>query len=105
LGRPTGNRGTDSGINARATECRVSCLNPAYGSSKYQSLVIRREHKKAIIAIAHKIIRTIFFVLTRRQPYRDSGFDYQAASVAKNAPRWIKALKQFGFWPEVIANA
>lgn len=74
-------------------------------ASKYQSLVIRRGHKKAIIAIAHKLIRTVFFVLTRRQPYRDSGFDYQAASVAKNAPRWIKALKQFGYWPQASANA
>lgn len=67
-------------------------------ASKYNSLVIRRGHKKAIVALAHKLIRTLFFVLTRRLPYRDSGFDYEAASVAKNAPRWIKALKKFGLW-------
>lgn len=67
-------------------------------ASKYNGLVIRRGHKKAIVALAHKLIRTIFFVLTRRLPYRDSGFDYEAASVAKNAPRWIKALKKFGLW-------
>lgn len=69
--------------------------------AKYDSLVLRRGHKKAIIALAHKLMRTIFFVLTRRQPYRDSGFDYEAASVAKNAPRWIRALKKFGYWPTV----
>lgn len=69
--------------------------------AKYDSLVLRRGHKKAIIALAHKLVRTIFFVLTRRQPYRDSGFDYEAASVAKNAPRWIRALKKFGYWPTV----
>lgn len=68
--------------------------------AKYDSL-LRRGHKKAIIALAHKLVRTIFFVLTRRQPYRDSGFDYEAASVAKNAPRWIRALKKFGYWPTV----
>lgn len=67
-------------------------------ASKYNGLVIRRGHKKAIVALAHKLIRTIFFILTRRLPYRDSGFDYEAASVAKNAPRWIKALKKFGLW-------
>ncbi|QJD29599.1 transposase [Methylococcus geothermalis] len=67
-------------------------------ASKYNGLVIRRGHKKAIVALAHKLIRTIFFVLNRRLPYRDSGFDYEAASVAKNAPRWIKALKKFGLW-------
>jgi transposase len=69
--------------------------------AKYDSLVLRRGHKKAIIALAHKLLRTIFFVLTRRQPYRDSEFDYEAASVAKNAPRWIRALKKFGYWPTV----
>ena len=67
---------------------------------KYQSLVPRRGHKKAIIAVAHQILRTIYVLFTRRQAYRDSGFDYQAALVKKNAPRWIKALKQFGYWPK-----
>jgi transposase len=73
--------------------------------AKYESLVIRRGHKKAIVALAHKLLRTIFFVLTRRQPYRDTGFDYEAASVAKNAPRWIRALKKFGYWPAAHAVA
>ncbi len=74
-------------------------------ASKYHGLVIRRGHKKAIVALAHKLLRTIFFVLTRRLPYRDSGFDYEAASVAKNAPRWIRALKKFGFWPHAAPAA
>ena len=68
-------------------------------ASKYQSLVIRRGHKRAIVALAHKLIRTIYVILSRREPYRDSGTDYQAAAVSKNAPRWIRALKQFGYWP------
>lgn len=64
---------------------------------KYRGLVIRRGHKKAIVAIAHKMIRTIYFMLTRRQTYHDSGFDYAAANVKKNAPRWIKALELHGY--------
>lgn len=67
--------------------------------SKYQSLVGRKGHKKAIIAVAHPMIRLIFVLFTRRVPYRDSGIDYQALVVAKNAPRWIQALKKYGFWP------
>lgn len=67
--------------------------------AKYQGLVVRRGHKKAIVALAHKLIRTIYFMLTRRQPYHDSGVDYEAANVAKNAPRWLKALKRYGYWP------
>ena len=70
---------------------------------KYRGLVVRRGHNKAIVAIAHKLIRTIWFMLTRRQPYHDSGFDYAAANVKKNAPRWIKALKTHGFVVKLAA--
>ena len=65
--------------------------------SKFQSLVVRRGYKRAIIAIGHKILRTIFFMLKRREHYRDSATDYEALSVQRNAPRWIKALIKFGF--------
>ena len=65
--------------------------------SKFQSLVVRRGYKRAIIAIGHKILRTIFFMLKRREHYRDYATDYEAISVQRNAPRWIKALTKFGF--------
>lgn len=67
---------------------------------KYQSLVPRKGHKKAIIAVAHKMVRTIFILFTRREAYRDPGIDYQAIGVSKNAPRWIQALKKYGYWPK-----
>jgi hypothetical protein len=47
--------------------------------ARCESLVIRCGHKKTIIAFAHKLARTICFVLVRRKPYRDSTVDYEAA--------------------------
>ena len=73
------------------------CLAASVFKSKFQSLVVRRGYKRAIIAIGHKILRTIFFMLQRREHYRDSATDYEALSVQRNAPRWIKALTKFGF--------
>ena len=67
--------------------------------SKFLSLVVRRGHKRSIVALAHKLLRTIFFMLERNQPFRDSSTDYEALSVQRNAPRWIKALTRFGFIP------
>jgi transposase len=67
--------------------------------SKFQSLIVRRGHKRSIIAVAHKLLRTLFFMIKRGQHYRDGATDYEALSVQRNAPRWIKALKQFGFIP------
>ena len=69
--------------------------------SKFKSLIVRRGHKRAIVALAHKILRTIFFMIQRREHYRDSATDYEALSVQRNAPRWIKALTRFGFIPAV----
>jgi len=67
--------------------------------SKFQSLLVRRGYKRAIVALGHKILRTIFFMLKRHEYYRDSATDYEALSVRRNAPRWIKALTKFGFLP------
>lgn len=68
-------------------------------ASKYRSLMVRKSHKKAIVAVAHKMIRLIFLMLSRRQPYIDQAIDYGAISATKNAPRWIRQLKAIGKWP------
>ncbi len=69
-------------------------------AAKYKSLMVRKTHKKSIVAIAHKMIRLIYLMLTRREPYRDPMVDYDAMSAKKNAPRWIKQLKMIGQWPD-----
>lgn len=65
--------------------------------SKFQSLVVRRGYKRSIVALAHKILRTIFFMFKRREHYRDCATDYEKLSVQRNSARWIKALTRFGF--------
>ena len=73
---------------------------------KYQSLVIRRGHKRSLIAIAHKLIRVIYsMILKRRQPYIDPETDYEAIMVRKNAPRWLQKLEQYGFLNMVKTSA
>ena len=67
--------------------------------SKFQGLVIRRGTKRAIIASAHKVLKTVFVLLSRQVPYRDSTVDYEALGVKRNAPRWIRQLKKFGYLP------
>lgn len=81
------------------------CANSAWKTksslaAKYKSLMVRKTHKKAIIAIAHKMIRLIFLLLSRKTAYYDPQIDYQAMSAKKNAPRWIKQLKMIGQWPD-----
>jgi hypothetical protein len=60
---------------------------------------VRKSHKKAIVAVAHKMIRLIYILLlSRRQPYLDQAIDYAAISAKKNAPRWIEQRKAIGKW-------
>ena len=65
----------------------------------YRGLVIRRGHKKAIVAVGHKILETIYVVLNKKEPYKDPKVDYEALMVKRNAPRWLKALQKFGYLP------
>ena len=74
-------------------------------AAKYRSLMVRKSHKKAIVAVAHKMIRLIFLLLQRRQPYIDPGINYAEMSARKNAPRWIKQLKAIGKWPSTAATS
>ena len=57
------------------------------------------------MALAHKMIRLIYILLSRRQPYLDQAIDYAAMSARKNAPRWIKQLKAIGKWPSTAATS
>ena len=68
--------------------------------SKFESLIVRRGHKRSIVALAHKLLRTIYFMLSRGEYYRDSATDYEALSVKRNSARWIKKLIGFGFIPK-----
>jgi transposase len=67
---------------------------------RYPGWVIRRGTKKAIIAIAHKVLKTVFVVLSRQVPYQDATVDYEALLVQRNAPRWLRQLKKYGYLPK-----
>jgi transposase len=64
---------------------------------KFTALSIRKGHKKAIVALAHKMLRIIFAMLKNHTPYQDQAVDYEQLLVQRNAPRWIKMLLKHGF--------
>ena len=72
---------------------------------KYQSLVIRKGHKRSLIAIAHKLIRVIYTMLKKRQPYIDPDTDYEGLMVRKNASRWLHKLEEYGYLEQVQQRA
>ena len=73
---------------ARTRDCQFHACHKA--------LIVRRGYKRAIVATAHKLARTVFAVLRDGQPYRDPEVDYEALVVKRNAPRWLAKLAEFG---------
>ena len=65
--------------------------------AKFEALNVRKGYKKSVIAIAHKMLRIIYAMLSQGTHYQDRSVDYEAMNVARNAPRWIKMLKKHGF--------
>lgn len=66
---------------------------------KFAALSIRKGHKKSIVALAHKMLRIIYSMLSNNTPYQDRSVDYEALVVQRNAPRWIRMLVKHGLLP------
>jgi transposase len=69
---------------------------------KFQALKVRKGHKRSIVALAHKMLRTIYAMLSKKTHYVDKTVDYEALMVARNAPRWLQMLTKHGFVPTPV---
>jgi transposase len=54
----------------------ASRTKTSYYRSQYQRLSIRRGRKRALIAVAHSILVTAYYICKRRTRYVDLGIDY-----------------------------
>lgn len=66
---------------------------------KFQALSVRKGHKRSIVALAHKMLRIIYAMLSKKTHYLDKTVDYEALMVARNAPRWLHMLVKYNFVP------
>ena len=71
-------------------------------ADKFQALLIRRGRKRAIFALAHKVLKIVFVLIDRGDYYRDATVNYEAISVERNAPRWIRMLKKYGYIADCV---
>ena len=66
---------------------------------KFQALNVRKGRKRSIVALGHKMLRTIYAMLSKKTHYVDKTVDYEALMVARNAPRWLQMLVKHGYVP------
>lgn len=73
-----------------------------YLRSKYDSLVVRRGKKRALIAVGHKILIATYFILKDRVEYKELGYEYlQNLKKDKKIERHLKILKELGIEVEI----
>lgn len=55
-------------------------------------------HKKAIVALAHRILVIIYHLLGEQQPYRELGPGYAEEQANDASKRWaLRRLEQLGY--------
>lgn len=66
--------------------------------ARYHRLAARRGKKRAIVAVAHSIIVSAWYMLTRRQPYQELGADYYDQRKKDSKVAYLtKQLTKLGF--------
>ena len=63
-----------------------------------------RGYKRAIVAVAHKMLHTIYAMLRDGTPYADPGIDYEGISIGRKASRWLRKLEQYGYIPRLAES-
>ena len=77
-----------------------------YLRSKYDSLVVRRGKKRALIAIGHKILIASYFILKEQVAYRDLGVEFLENKRKTNQiHHHIKRLNELGIDTEQLQVA
>jgi transposase len=69
-----GNRALRTGLTQLAHA--AARTKDTYVSALYQRLAVRRGKKRAIIAVAHSIVVSAFYMLSRNEPYHELGATY-----------------------------
>ncbi|GAB4194199.1 MAG: hypothetical protein Fur006_39750 [Coleofasciculaceae cyanobacterium] len=91
-----GNSWLRSGL-IQAAQAAVRCKN-TYLQAVYQRLLRRRGKQKAIVAVAHKILKAAYHILLKQEPYRDLGANYlDHISPEKVLNRLCRRIKQLGY--------
>jgi len=69
-----------------------------YLSAQYRRLASRRGKKRAILAVAHSILVIAYYMILRREPYRDAGADFfDRLQPEDTARRLVKRLESLGY--------
>ena len=66
-------------------------------AARFQRLAARKGKKRAIVAVAHTILVSLYDMLKNKQPYRELGADFLDRRNAEHVKRYLlKRLERLG---------
>lgn len=72
--------------------------------ARYHRLAARRGKKRALVAVAHSIIKSVYFVLKYNVPYQELGADYLNNRMEKKRRKYLKTeLEKMGYTVQLEA--
>jgi len=75
----------------------IRTKDAAFGT-RYRRVMRHRGHKKAVVAVAHSLLRTLYHVLAESTDYRESGAAYyDRRHPARTTRRAVAQLERLGY--------
>jgi len=76
----------------------ASCTKNTFYHACYHRIAARRGKKRAIVAVAHSILKSVYSVLKYNVPYHELGADYLNSRMEKKRKKYLKAeLEKMGY--------
>ena len=92
-----GNRWLRTALIEAALAARARSTKGAF-AARYRRVMQHRGHKKAVVAVAHAMLVTVYHLLARRTTYLDPGADYYDRRHAERVRRRaIQTLERQGY--------
>ena len=92
-------RPANAGLRAALIEAALAASTraaPGAFAARCRRIMPHRGHKKAIVAVAHAMLVTIYHLLTRQTTYHDPGSDYYDRRHAERR-RALQTLERQGY--------
>ena len=75
----------------------ASHTKETYLAARFRRLAARKGKKRAIVAVAHTILVSLYYMLKNKQPYNELGADFLDRRKAENIKRYlVKRLERLG---------
>ena len=98
--RSTHTRKGNRYLRSALVESAASCVRvkDGYLTAKYKRLAFRRGTKRARMAIAHQLLVIIYYLLTRKEDYKELGSQYfEKDKQEQKKKQAVRALEKLGF--------